>query len=81
MKNYYVLILLFLVISCKKEQRESIPTAVTVTDAGKILAIDPNVFLKDLDSSVIKFYQNNQNKTFWMDFNCRESLIFLFKNA
>lgn len=81
MKNYYVFILLFLVISCKKEPKESIATAVTVTDAGKILAIDPKLFSKDIDSNVIKFYQNNQNKTFWMDFNCRESLLTLFKNA
>ena len=81
MKNYYVCIMLFSLVSCKKEPKESLPTAVTLTEEGKIFAIDPDLFLKDLDSSVIKFYQNNQNKTFWMDFNCRESLISLFKNA
>lgn len=81
MKNYYVFFLLFLVISCKKEPKESLPTAVTVTEEGKILSIDAELFSKDIDSTIIKFYQNNQNKTFWMAFNCRESLISLFKNA
>lgn len=84
MKNYYVFVLLLLVIACKKEpqeQKDSHPAIVTLTEEGKILSIDPKLFLNDIDSTIIKFYQMNQNQTFWMDFNCRESLIFLFKNA
>jgi len=81
MKKFYVFILLFLIISCKKEQKEPLPNVVTITKEGKILSIDPELFLNDIDSTVVKFYQTNQNQTFWMDFNCRKSLISLFKNA
>lgn len=84
MKHYYAFILLFLFISCKKEsikKTDPIPTTVIQTDEGKILSIDSTNFQKNRDSSIVKFYQANENKTFWMDFNCRESLLTLFSKA
>jgi len=81
MKHFYAFIFLVLIISCKNEPLKNTdlpPTAVIHTDEGKILSIDTLLFQKDFDSSVVKFYQANQYKTFWMDFNCRESIISLF---
>lgn len=81
MKHFYAFIFLVLIISCKKEPlKNSDSTATTVinTDEGKILSIDTLLFQKDYDSTVVKFYQANHYKTFWMDFNCRKSIISLF---
>ena len=84
MKKYYVFIFLYLLMSCKKEEviaKDSHSNVVTISEEGKIIPIENELFENETDSTIIKFYQKNQNKTFWMDFNCRESLLYLFKNA
>jgi murein L,D-transpeptidase YcbB/YkuD len=84
MKHFYAFIFLILIISCKKETLKNTdlpPNAVIHTEEGKILSIDTLLFQNDFDPTVIKFYQANQYKTFWMDFNCRESIISLLNNV
>jgi hypothetical protein len=84
MKHFYAFIFLILIISCKKETLKNTdlpPNTVIHTEEGKILSIDTLLFQNDFDPTVIKFYQANQYKTFWMDFNCRESIISLLNNV
>ncbi|WP_321539403.1 L,D-transpeptidase scaffold domain-containing protein [Flavobacterium piscinae] len=57
------------------------PVAVEVTDEGKVLAIDSTYLSKKNDSILVAFYQANDNKTFWLAFNCRESLLTVLKNV
>lgn len=55
--------------------------SIEITDEGKVLAIDSTQILSIKDSIVIAFYQANQNRTFWMAFNCRTSLINVLNNV
>lgn len=85
MKKNFLLFLALVLISCndgknKKIDEDTTPT-VTLTKEGKILAIDSTVLHKSKDSTVIDFYHSNNNKTFWLAFNCRESLIDELKNV
>jgi len=62
-------------MSCKKEEviaKDSHSNVVTISEEGKIIPIENELFENETDSTIIKFYQKNRNQTFWMDFNCRE---------
>lgn len=85
MKKIFLLFIAFVFISCekvknKKTDKNTTPI-VTLTKEGKILAIDSTVLQKSKDSAVIAFYHSNNYKTFWLAFNCRESLIHELKNV
>jgi L,D-transpeptidase YcbB len=79
MKHFYLLFFVLLLISCDKKKTpksysQNIPI-VDVTTEGKVLAIDSNYLSKTNDSILKAFYRANGNKTFWLAFNCRESLL------
>ena len=85
MKHFYLLLFVLLLISCDKKKKPDSsnpkPVAVEVTDEGKVLAIDSTYLSKKNDSILVAFYQANDNKTFWLAFNCRESLLTVLKNV
>ena len=85
MKHLYPLFFVLLLISCDKKKKPdsfgSKPPAVEVTDEGKVLAIDSTYLSKKNDSILVAFYQSNENRTFWLAFNCRESLLSVLKNV
>ncbi|MDO9039232.1 MAG: hypothetical protein Q7U59_12890, partial [Lutibacter sp.] len=83
MKAISVFFIFFLLISCK----EKVPPKVVlipeieITEAGKIIPIDSSKIGRIKDSSVIAFYQANQNKTFWIIDPSRKKIVALFNNV
>ncbi len=77
------ILMLLLLISCK----EKVPSKVVlipeieITEAGKIIPIDSLKIGRIKDSSVIAFYQANQNKTFWIIDPSRKKIVALFNNV
>lgn len=85
MKQFYLFLLVVFVLSCTEQKKtdkslKPLPP-IEITDEGKVLAIDSTQILSIKDSIVIAFYQANQNRTFWMAFNCRESLLNVLNNV
>lgn len=84
MKHLYLLFFVLLLISCdKKKNPDSTkkPLPVEITDEGKVLEIDSTYISKTKDSIVTAFYQSNENRTFWLAFNCRESLLTILNSV
>jgi murein L,D-transpeptidase YcbB/YkuD len=81
MKAISLCLVLFILISCKEKV---LPTKVVllpkieITEAGKIIPIDSAKIAKIKDSSVIAFYQANQNNTFWLTDSNRKNITVLF---
>lgn len=85
MKKIYLLLLVILLFSCTEQKKintvaQKLPP-LEITDEGKILAIDSTRLISTKDSIIIAFYEANQNRTFWLAFNCRESLLNLINNV
>lgn len=85
MKQIYLLFVVVFVLSCNEKKKIAQTTnplpPIEITDEGKVLAIDSTKIQSIKDSIVIAFYQANQNRTFWMAFNCRASLLTVLNNV
>jgi murein L,D-transpeptidase YcbB/YkuD len=85
MKQLYFFFLVLLLVSCDKKKKTDTSIqnlqAVEITEEGKVLAIDSTYLAKTNDSIVKVFYQANENRTFWLAFNCRESLLNLLNSV
>lgn len=84
MKHFYLLFFVLVLISCNKKKNPDTtkkPLPVEITDEGKVLAIDSTFISKTNDSIVVTFYQSNENRTFWLAFNCRESLLTILNSV
>ncbi len=84
MKHFYLLFFVLVLISCNKKKnpdstKKALP--VEITDEGKVLGIDSTFISKTKDSIVSAFYQSNENRTFWLAFNCRESLLTILNSV
>ena len=83
MKLISIFFILILLISCKEEVPPKIVELpeIEITEAGKIIPIDSTKIAKIKDSNVIAFYQEVQNKTFWITDSNRKNLVALFNNV
>jgi len=83
MKLISLFLALFIFISCKEKVQPpkivQLPK-IEITEAGKIIPIDSARITKIKDSSVIAFYNTNQNKTFWLTEYNRKNITALFIN-
>lgn len=82
MKAISLFLTLFILISCEQKVQPKIVQhpKIVITKAGKIITIDSVIIAKIKDSSVIAFYQANQNNTFWLIDSTRKNITALFDN-
>ncbi|OGS74486.1 MAG: hypothetical protein A3F91_01680 [Flavobacteria bacterium RIFCSPLOWO2_12_FULL_35_11] len=83
MKAIFLCLVLFILISCKEKVQPPqvvLLPKIKITEAGKIIPIDSAKIAKIKDSSVIAFYQANQNNTFWLIDSNRKNITALFDN-
>ena len=82
MKLISVFFILLHLISCEQKIPQKIVQLpkIEITEAGKIITIDSAKIAKIKDSSVIAFYQANQNNTFWLIDSNRKNITALFNN-
>lgn len=82
MKLISVFFILLHLISCEQKKPPKIVQLpkIEITEAGKIITIDSAKIAKIKDSSVIAFYQANQNNTFWLTNSNRKNINELFNN-
>jgi len=82
MKLISVFFILLHLISCEQKIPPKIVQLpkIVITEAGKIIPIDSAIIAKIKDSSVIAFYQANQNNTFWLTDSNRKNINALFNN-
>ncbi|MBK5210611.1 MAG: L,D-transpeptidase family protein [Flavobacteriaceae bacterium] len=84
MRSIAVFFIFALLISCKEKvspPKVVLIPEIEITEAGKIIPIDSVNIDRIKDSSVIAFYQANQNKTFWLTNPSRKNLVTLFMNV
>ena len=83
MKLISVFFIIIHLISCEQKVQSKIVQLpkIEITEAGKIIPIDSAKIAKIKDSSVIAFYQANQNKTFWIIDPSRKNIVALFNNV
>ncbi|MDT8416689.1 MAG: L,D-transpeptidase family protein [Lutibacter sp.] len=83
MKLIYQFLIFLLLISCQEKVQPPkvvLLPKIEITEAGKIIPVDSVKIAKIKDSSVITFYEANQNNTFWLTNFNRKNITDLFKN-
>ena len=83
MRIFYTFLIVVLLLSCeeKKTPKPIVIQKVAPTEKAKIIPIDSSKIESLKDSSLIAFYHNANNNTFWLENDHREKLISLIKSA
>ena len=82
MKIFIVFFIFIFFTSCEEKAPPKVVLIpkIEITVQGKIIPIDSARITKIKDSSVIAFYNSNQNKTFWVANSSRNNVISLLNN-
>jgi murein L,D-transpeptidase YcbB/YkuD len=82
MKIFIVFFIFIFFTSCEEKAPPKVVLIpkIEITVKGKIIPIDSARITKIKDSSVIAFYNANQNKTFWVANSSRNNVISLLNN-